>query len=527
MESTDLEEFKTELIANIESRAKDKIIEQSNADLLKKLINQAESQTEALNIAALGTTYKRTGFHFDKRLEKVSNDIKFKVKNEKLSFVNDKSRPTHELIIGDNYDALQNLLINYKGSIDVIYIDPPYGKDSMGEFAQTNYNNAITRDNLLSMLYPRLTLAKRLLSEEGVIFCSIDDKNQAYVKGLFDEIFGEENFCGTFIWQKKTGGGQTDDFFVTEHEYILVYQKSSMFEWLDFYEDKKEEDFKYDDNNGKGKYAITKLEKWGSEAHSTDRPSMCREIKDPDGNIFLPIAPDGLPGRWRVGDNRLLNLINKGEVYWKKDTDNGRYIPYEKVYYSNAKGKLNKSRSILYQFAGTGTATKLLTSIFNQKDIFDNAKPIEIIEYLLEHVKGEIVLDFFAGSGTTGQAVMELNKKDEEKRTFILCQSIEKTTKTPNGIAYDVTSKRLKRIMSGECYDGTKDFAWLSDHQPYMDNLEVYEIAKVSKTESESGKTAFDKIDETCYGKEKFQKATDKIKWVCQNFENATKFIDE
>ena len=159
-ENKNLEEFKKELIANIDGRVQNKIIEQANADLLKKLINQAETETEAINIAALGTTYKRTGFHFDKRLEKVSNDIKYKVKDEKLSFVNDASRQTHELIIGDNYDALQNLLITYKGKIDVVYIDPPYGKDSMGEFAKTNYDNSITRDNLLSQFFSEFGVPK-------------------------------------------------------------------------------------------------------------------------------------------------------------------------------------------------------------------------------------------------------------------------------------------------------------------------------------------------------------------------------
>jgi adenine-specific DNA-methyltransferase len=225
-ENKNLEEFKKELIANIDGRVQNKIIEQANADLLKKLINQAETETEAINIAALGTTYKRTGFHFDKRLEKISNDIKYKLKDEKLSFVNDASRQTHELIIGDNYDALQNLLITYKGKIDVIYIDPPYGKDSMGEFAKTNYDNSITRDNLLSMLYSRLLLAKRLLSEDGVIFCSIDDKNQAYVKCLFDEVFGEENFIDSLHWKRKK-----QPSFLAKHtakvmEYVLVYAKS-------------------------------------------------------------------------------------------------------------------------------------------------------------------------------------------------------------------------------------------------------------------------------------------------------------
>ena len=520
------EKGKEELINEIEKRVADKIIERSNADLIIKLINNSDSLSEAINIAQLGTTYKRTGFHFDKRLEKMDNTIKYFKKNQELSFNNSDSALTHKLIIGDNYDALLNLLIEYRNKIDVIYIDPPYGKDSMGEFADVNYNNSITRDNLLSMLYPRLFLAKQLLSSNGVIFCSIDDRNQAYVKCLFDEIFGEKNFIGTFVWQKKTGGGQSADYFMTEHEYILAYKKGGDFEWLDFYEDLSESDFKYYDEFKKEKFAITKLEKWGNSAHKEDRPTMYFSIKDPDGNDFFPIAPDGLDGRWRVGKAKMDYFINDNRIFWDKDTTLNRWIPYEKKYISEAKGKLNKSRSILYKLAETGTATNELKSFFGQKDLFVNAKPVELIKYLIEHTNGELILDFFAGSGTTGHAVMQLNKEDNGNRKFILCTNNEVTDINPNGIAYDITCKRLKRIMTGECYDGNKDFDWIKNNEPYGDNLDVYEIEKVANSESTKDKTPFDVIDETLYGKEKFDNIKDKIEWVCNNFEHTQKNIE-
>ena len=220
---------KEELISEIERRVEDKIIEKTNADLIIKLINNSDSLSEAIAIAQLGTTYKRTGFHFDKRLEKMDNTIKYFRKNEELSFVNDSSRLTHKLIIGDNYDALLNLLIEYRNKIDVIYIDPPYGKDDMGDFAIVNYNNNITRDNLLSMLYPRLYLAKQLLSENGVIYCSMDNKNNSYVKCLFDEIFGEANYLGTIIQRK--GNAQNDALNIqNNHDYIITYCKNRKYE---------------------------------------------------------------------------------------------------------------------------------------------------------------------------------------------------------------------------------------------------------------------------------------------------------
>src|SRR5574344_2051843 len=120
------EDFIQSLIDDIKKRVSDKILEQSNADLLIKLIKNADSLDEAINIASLGTTYKKTGLHFDKRLEKMSDTINYFKKNEDLSFHTDDTKPTNKLIIGDNYQALQNLLIQYKNKINVIYIDPPY-----------------------------------------------------------------------------------------------------------------------------------------------------------------------------------------------------------------------------------------------------------------------------------------------------------------------------------------------------------------------------------------------------------------
>ena len=219
---------KDQVINSLKRRVQEQILEPTNCDLLVSLIEKADTLNEAIAIAELGTSYKRTGFHFDKRLEKQikGTDIKYLRKNDSLSFV--RGKKTHKLIIGDNYEALQQLLITYRNSIEVIYIDPPYGKDSMGSFAETNYDNAITRDNLLSMLYPRLLLAKELLVENGVIMCSIDDKNQAYVKCLFDEVFGEKSCAAVITVESATISGPRrvpamQGSVVKTSEYCLIY----------------------------------------------------------------------------------------------------------------------------------------------------------------------------------------------------------------------------------------------------------------------------------------------------------------
>ena len=152
--------------------------------------------------------------------------------------------------------------------------------------------------------------------------------------------------------------------------------------------------------------------------------------------------------------------------------------------------------------------------------IFKNPKPVSLISALIDLVctkDDAIILDFFAGSGTTGEAVLERNRNGKSN-TFILCQINEKTDETPNGIAYEVTSKRLKRIMTGTCYDGTSDFNWIKTNQPFGGRLDVYEIGEVSNASAVSGHTPFDEIDETLYGKDRFKSIREKIEWVCSNF---------
>lgn len=541
-----MQNIKQSLIEEINKRVQDKILEPANAELLKKLINNAESSEEAINIAALGTTYKRTGLHFDKRLEKMTDSIKYFKKNEELSFRADDAKPVNKLIIGDNYQALQNLLIQYKGQIDVIYIDPPYGKDSMGEFAKTNYTNAITRDNLLSMLYPRLILAKQLLSDEGVIFCSIDDKNQAYVKCLFDEVFGEENFIANLIIKSNPRGSMSTEEIANLHEYLLCYTKNrieSNFVGLDL-SDEMMEEYKLEDK--KGKYRLLGLRMRGGFWRRSERPKLFFPIYvNPNTNEIslektkeftkevLPIQPStNEDGTWRWSKEKILAnaemLIGK-EV---KRNETTIWDIFQKDYLEREHGRKTKAKSIWDENEENNqNGTVEVKNILGSTALFAFPKPKFLIQKCIQLVtsnsKNKTILDFFAGSGTTGHAVLDLNKTDGGNRTFILCQINEKTEENPNGIAYDVTSKRLKRIMTGECYDGTKDFPWLKDNQPYGGNLDVYEIESVANFENTPGKSPFDVIDETLYGKEKFKTVKEKIDWVCSNFEKTQKELGE
>lgn len=527
-----MKETKTNLITEINQRVEDKILEPSNAAVLTKLIEKAETSEEASIIAALGTTYKLTGFHFDKRLEKhmMTNTIKYFKKNEALSFGEAKEgEPVHKLIIGDNYDALSNLLIQYKDMVDVIYIDPPYGKDSLGQYANTNYTNSITRDNLLSLLYFRLKLAKQLLSDDGVIFCSIDDRNQAYVKCLFDEIFGEKNNIGMLLWQKKDKPSFLSSYFATRFEYILCYAKNTNYSFP-FSLETTTKGKKYPINNAGNSLSILKF-KAGSVTFNLPDCTVYKQDMS-EGNILTTLLDDVVIENGKnVNEFRL-----KGEFRYSQDTLDGIINNKETLYIAKLPfrpnhikdgGEIKKMENLLskkfsYDCETNEDGTEMLMNIFGSV-AFDNPKPVGMINLLLKATtyekKDAVVLDFFGGSATTGHAVLERNKEDGGNRTFILCQINEANEKNPNGIAYDVTSKRLKRIMTGECYDGNNDFKWIKENEPYGGKLEVYEIAEVENTCDKKGETPFEVIDETLYGKEKFSTMRDKIEWVCNNFE--------
>jgi len=547
MKSIENNETIKNLILDLEKRVSDGILEENNLSFIKKLLTKAEDEAEAITICKLGTTFYKTGLIFERKLEAPSDGLKIFEKNKSLSFENGGTK--NKLIIGDNYFALLNLQIQYKNKIDVIYIDPPYGANDMGDFAKTNYLNHINRDNLLSMLQSRLMLAKQLLSETGFIFCSIDDKNQAYIKCLFDEIFGEYNFIETFINRSNPRGNQAKKFTASEHEYILCYakNKNEIFP-LGFVKD--EVDFKSEDS--KGKYNATGLRKRGAGSSREEAPNqyypiyynpLINEITTERKESYIEILPklsNGKDGRWRWSKE---NIMNKNELLLAKQVKRGEVKEWDifvKKYYNGE--DIEKVKSIFYEKeVNNENATEELQLIFGDK-VFSYPKPVYTIKKLIEisSKSDSIVLDFFAGSGTTGQAVLELNKKDNGNRSFILVQLPEQLLRdstdpiTLNGIklldkyqmplslAY-ITSERLRRVMLGETYTKNEKIEWLSKNKKLGNSLEVLELVEYSVYDP----IIFEKIDETLYGSEKKENVKDKITWVTNNFERVAKKLKD
>ena len=340
-----------------------------------------------------------------------------------------------------------------------------------------------------------------------MIFCSIDDRNHAYVKGLFDEVFTEKCFINSFVWQKNSSGKTEKDKFTINTEYILLYAKTDRYTLNETYKELAESTkamYSRDDNDGRGKYRLIPLQKPGNPG-----PETTYDYIDNTGKIW-PCPAKG----WRINKHKLKKLENDGRL----SLENGALN--EKGYWNERKNPGKRIDTLWNDLPENSRASKELEQIFGKKGLFDNPKPTELIKRCFDiGPKNAIVLDFFAGSGTAGQAALELNNSDGGTREFILIQNNEVTDKNPNGIAYDITTKRLKRVMTGSCYDGANNFEWIKDHTPLGDNLEVYEIAEVANFEAAEGKTPFDVIDETLYGVEKFTTIQRKIEWVCDNFE--------
>lgn len=395
---------------------------------------------------------------------------------EELSFQPEEAQG-NMIIEGDNLYALKALLPLYAGQVNCIYIDPPYNTGTESWVYNDNVNSPLMQDWIgkvvgkddltrhdkwLCMMAPRLRLLHELLADDGAIFISIDKNEIHNLRFLLDEIFFENNFIGILIWRKKEGGGQTDQFFVTEHEYIVVYRKTDKFNWIDEQNDVEITEFSRTDDMGR--FSITRLAKWGSAARRVDRPKMYFPLLAPDGRKVYPVAPDGSEGRWRVGAARMNDLVEDGLIHW--ENEDGNWIAYEKNYYEEGMKKIIKERSILYDLANTADGTNTLTELFGRKDVFENPKPIQLIKFLLEHstTKKAVILDSFAGSGTTGHAVLELNAEDDGNRRFIMVQMTESDEASPEkNICRDITSERIRLAINAYGYSAGFEYFQLGN----------------------------------------------------------------
>lgn len=365
-------------------------------------------------------------------------------KEDSVDFENTKNL----FIEGDNLDALKLLQESYLGRVKMIYIDPPYNtghdflyeddfaenskeylirtnqKGGQGVILTTNTDaNGRFHSDWLSMIYPRLKLARVLLKDDGIIFVSIDDNEVTNLRKVLDEIFGEDNFLQQLVWKRHAGGGNDSRHFATDHEYILVYAKNkdSLGRLRMPLTDEDKQDYKLKDRyfDSLGPY---KTKSFSRMRPDDPRPTLTYDITTPDGTKVRDT--------WKWEESRFLKALEEEKVQLRKDR-NGKWQVEYKMYLNaiddeegEAEEKTKVPRSLLIDVERNSEGKKQLREAIGKDNIFNNPKPTGLIKHLMSFGTGpnDIILDFFAGSGSTGQAVMELNQLQNSSRRFILIQ---------------------------------------------------------------------------------------------------------
>ncbi len=394
----------------------------------------------------------------------------------------DPAKPTNILIEGDNYHALSVLNYTHKGKIDVIYIDPPYNtgnKDFVYNDHYVDREDGYRHSKWLSFMANRLNLAKKLLKKTGVIFISIDDNEQARLKILCDRVFGEDNFIANMIWQSKTGASDAKKIDITT-EYVLVYAKSFVaaeFAKNKFSYEVKRYRFKDSYEKERGMYYPDNLDRGGLRySDSLNYAIICPDGTKAYPNGRIEFENDGWTWKW--GKEKVKWGVENGYIEFKKNKNkrSGWAVYYKNYMYADNEGNpIERSapqKNVIFDIK-TGDGTLAIKKLFGDA-IFKYPKPVQFIERILNYVDlndNSIVLDFMAGSGTTGHAVLEMNKKDGRNIKFILCTNnelngvgSELVKKNPNinpeefGICRRVAYKRLEKVIRGHKQNGEGDF---------------------------------------------------------------------
>lgn len=361
------------------------------------------------------------------------------------------------VIHGDNLTALKALLPVYAGTVKCIYIDPPYNTGNEGWAYNDNVNSPMIREWLgkvvdkddlarhekwACMMYPRLSLLRELLREDGMIFVSVDDNEVQHLRAIMDEIFGSENFLASVIWEKADSPRMDAEFFSTRHDYVVVFAKDKLKAAIHRFDqngDSLPEHYDKVDEDGR-KYYLKPLRAMGGQGETREaRPGLYYELEAPDGSKVFPKLQSGIEGAWRWSKEKYERERNR--IEWR----NGRkgWVPYYRIYADASEGRPPETMVFHSDVGSSRTAKAQLKEIFPADVAFDTPKPIGLLRWILDIScdKDSIVLDSFAGSGTTAHAVLAKNQEDGGNRKFILVELEDYADK--------ITAERVRRIIKG------------------------------------------------------------------------------
>ncbi len=370
--------------------------------------------------------------------------------------------PNNILIEGDNYHALYTLNFTHKRKVDVIYIDPPYNTGNKSWRYNNNYVDKEDRyrhSKFISFMSKRLRLAKQLLKDTGILICAIDDYEMAAIKLLLDDIFNEANRLGTLVIVHNPRGRNDDKFFATQHEYLLIYAKNSEKAQVGHFTLSEEDKDKYKQFDDISPFSETSFIRTGNNSKRVERPNLYYPIyynekenkfsleKQETWEKLLPLNTDREERTWRWEKKTFLEF-HETELFVKKVKGENRIFKKRRLLGTTG----IKPKTIWYdsKYDASSNGIMLLQKILGKGNNFNYPKSLYAVRDILEITtkSNSLIVDFFAGSGTTGHAVLELNQHDGGNRQFILC------TNNENKICEEVAYPRIKKVIEG--YNGNK-----------------------------------------------------------------------
>lgn len=455
---------------NISKEKRERLVQKINA--IKTYISSAVQDENTAQLLAYISDIekdikgKKYGLVFEEHREGIDEVLanNLPVLTEDTDLFIDNGGQMNFLIEGDNLASLKLLEKTHKGRIDLIYIDPPYNtgnKDFVYDDRFVDSNDTFRHSKWLSFMEKRLQIARSLLSENGVIFISIDDNEQAQVKLMCDNVFGADNFIAQIIWERAYAPVNLKKHFSESHDYVICFAKNIQKAICNGLPRSSEANDRYSnpDNDIRGVWKA---------ADSTVGPAVQEKIYEitlPSGRKVLPSS-----GRcWLYTKERFAEMVNDNRIWFGP---NGDSTPAVKKFLSEVKQGVTPMTIWKYTEVGhSQDATKELKNIFDGESKFTYPKSIRLLQRIvgLYGDKYSTILDFFAGSGTTGHAVMKLNAEDGGSRKFILC------TNNENNICRDVTYERIKRVIEKEDYKASLKY-FKVDYLPISDKL-YYEYA--------------------------------------------------
>lgn len=427
-----------------------------------KEVNSSDEQIKAINEIENFLDEKRYGLIWEEHEEQVDvmmrDNIPVFTEDESKKIISDPEKPMNFLLEGDNLHSLYLLEKTHKGKVDIIYIDPPYNTTNEGftyDDKKVDINDGFRHSKWISFMHKRLKVAKNILSPNGILFISIDDNEYQNIKSLCDEIFGTTSFVTSFIWQKKTGASDAKGI-ATITEYILCYcNNRDKSKWNNIFSqnfgsyDKNRYRHTDDYYDERGPFYFDNLDRGGL----TYSDSMNFGVEAPDGTIVFPNGRQSFENDgwiWKWSKSKIQWGFENGFLEFQKSSNKqgGWALKYKNYLNVDNEGNpIDRSAPFknLIQFVINQAGTNELKYMFNNKSPFSNPKPSELIKYLisLSNKQDALVVDFFAGSGTTGHAILKLNKEDGGERRFILA------TNNENNIAEEITFERIKKVING------------------------------------------------------------------------------